>query len=128
MRNLKMSMMVLMLAACATATTGTGRLSAGDRDVLTAAEISQSGGATAYEVIAQLRPEFLRSRGISSLLAATAPTAVVYMDNVQVGGLDVLRTVGAQAISRVEYLSASDATTRFGTDHTGGAILISTKR
>ena len=128
MRSVMISGTVLLLAACAIAPSGAGRMSGEDRDVLTAAEISQSGGATAYEVIAQLRPEFLRSRGLSSLLAATAPTAVVYMDNVQLGGLEVLRTVGAQTISRVEYLSASDATTRFGTDHTGGAILISTKR
>jgi len=128
MRNLRISGMVLVLAACATAPSGAGRSNPEGRHILNAAEISQSGGASAYEVIAQLRPEFLRSRGISSLLAPNASTAVVYVDNVQLGGLDVLSTLGAQTISRVEYLGASDATTRFGTDHTGGAILITTKR
>lgn len=128
MQPAKMLAIVLLSGGCAAASSGSVRATGADRDILTAAEILQSSGATAYDVIAQLRPQFLRSRGASSLLAAAPPTAVVYVDNVQIGTLQVLRTIGAQTISRVEYLSASDATTRFGTDHTGGAILISTKR
>lgn len=41
--------------------------------------------------------------------------------------VDSLRQLSADQIYRIQYINASDATTRFGTDHFGGAILITTK-
>ncbi len=128
MRLSRVPGIVLMVAACAAGPSGNGRTTPASRQVLSAAEILQSSGATAYDVIAQLRPEFLRSRGAASLRDREPPTAVVYLDNVRMGGLESLRRLSADALLRVEYLGAADATMRFGTDHTGGAILVSTKR
>jgi hypothetical protein len=39
-----------------------------------------------------------------------------------------LRQVRAQNIATMEFMGPSDATTRFGTGHVGGAILIVTRR
>ncbi|MEO8193854.1 MAG: hypothetical protein ABI681_08375 [Gemmatimonadales bacterium] len=100
------------------------------RTVLALDEIqaAKAPGWTAYELIAELRPQFLRSRGAMSLRNNARPVfAVVYVDNLSYGGLQSLKTLSAGPIQRIEYLSAVDATTRFGTDHAGGAILITTR-
>jgi hypothetical protein len=74
-----------------------------------------------------MRPEYLRNRGTVSIKNNTQATAVVYVDGTKYGDLESLRNVSAEHIFRIDYLSASDATTRYGTDHVGGAILITTK-
>lgn len=128
MRLCKLLAVVLLCAACAaTSSKGAGG-SSRNRDVIENAEIAGSSGATAYDVVAQLRPEYLRSRGQSSLTETAPVTAIVYIDNIQMGSLSALRNLDAQAMLRVEYLNAPDATTRFGTDHNGGAVLVFTKR
>ena len=35
--------------------------------------------------------------------------------------------MGGDQIQRIEYINAADATTRYGTDHVGGALLIKTR-
>lgn len=120
---------VIATAACASAPGGTGAQGMRNRNVLTAEEIqtSRAPGWTAHELIAQLRPEYLRSRGVVSLRSTGPATAAVYLDGLRFGQLESLRTLSATQILRIEYINAADATTRFGTDHVGGAILISTK-
>lgn len=101
----------------------------GHRDILFEAEIQTNRvpGMTVYDVVEHLRPEYLRSRGSNSLRNTAPPTAIVYVDNVQYGSLETMRSMAADNIAQVQYMSASDATTRFGMDHTGGAILITTR-
>ena len=100
-----------------------------DRTILTSEEIRLAGASsqTAYDAIAQLRPEYLRSRGRSSLRSAAPPTAVVYVNDIRYGDLLSLKAISIEGVHMIAYMSASDATTRFGTDHLGGAILITTK-
>jgi hypothetical protein len=116
-------------SACGPGPAPAGGLGFRDRTILTAEEIegSRSAGWTAWDLIAKLRPEYLRSRGPSSLRSLAPVTAVVYVDEMRFGELDALRTMSVDQIARIQYLNASDATTRFGTDHFGGAILITTK-
>ena len=116
------------LAACAAASSGGMKDPSKNRGVLTAAEISMSSASTAHDAIAQLRPEYLRSRGMATLSARDPQGPVVYVDNAQHGAIETLRSISAHSVALIEYLSAGDATTRFGTDHTGGAILVFTKR
>ncbi|MGK2962421.1 MAG: hypothetical protein ACSLFK_09790 [Gemmatimonadaceae bacterium] len=100
-----------------------------NRSVITFDEItaSRSGNASAYDLIQRLRPEYFRSRGPSSLNNLAPVTAVVYVDEVRYGEIESLRTMSADQIREVHYINASDATTRFGSDHVGGAILITTR-
>ncbi len=120
---------LLVLGACGPAPVSNDPYSGRNRNVLLLDEIggSRSLGATAYDVIAQLRPEYLRNRGTVSIKNNVQATAVVYVDGTKFGELESLRSVSAEHIFRIDYMSASDATTRFGTDHTGGAIVITTK-
>jgi hypothetical protein len=100
-----------------------------NRNVITYDEISisRTGHSSAYDLIQRLRPEYLRSRGPSSLNNITPVTAVVYVDDVRYGELESLRAMSSEHIREIRYINASDATTRFGTDHVGGAILITTR-
>jgi hypothetical protein len=52
---------------------------------------------------------------------------VVYLDGNRLGGVDELRGIGANTISSIAYLDAPSATIRYGTGHTQGAIVITTK-
>jgi len=119
----------LLVTACGGGAAKTPGLGFRNRSVLTAEEIQleKANSFTAYEVIARMRPEFLRSRGTSSLRSLQPSTAVVYVDEIRYGNLNSLKNMSADQIYRIEYINAADATTRFGTDHFGGAILITTK-
>ena len=119
----------LSVAACGSGPSPTGGLGFRNRSILTAEEIeaSRAIGWTAYDLIAQLRREYLRSRGPSSLRSLAPVTAVIYVDDMRFGELESLRTISADQIRSIQYINAADATTRFGTDHFGGAILIHTK-
>lgn len=100
-----------------------------NRKILLVDEITAAKGMgwSAYDMIAQLRPEFLRSRGATSLGNTTPPATTVYLDGVKYGDLQSLRQISGEHVTRVDYLNGSEATTRYGTDHVGGAILITTK-
>lgn len=97
-------------------------------DVLTAAEIAQrSGLQNAYEAVQRLRAAWLRTRDIGGPVRGPAPI-VVYIDGIRGSGLDDLRNIPVSMVVEMQKLSANDATTRYGTDHMSGAILVITAR
>lgn len=121
--------LVVISTACGTAQVSPTSAGTRNRSTLSFEEIqaSRSHGWSAYDLLANLRPEFLRSRGAVSLRDATQATAAVYLDGLRYGELQILKTIGVDQIFSIGYINAADATTRFGTDHFGGAILIRTR-
>jgi len=117
-------LLVLGAVACASGSGGPART---QRDVLLADEIQRTSAVTAYDAVRQLRPEWLRRRGRSSIQNATAEVLVVYLDGARFGGPETLRSVAVGSVLEIRHLHASDATTRFGTGHAGGAMLVRTK-
>jgi hypothetical protein len=119
----------LALVLCSCATSGaSGSRGSGNR--LTAEEIAEVSALTAYEIVEIARPQWLRPR---ALRAGATPAMgsrvgpVVYLDGVQVGSLEELRRIRATVVAEMQYLSPSDATNRFGTNHDQGAILVTTR-
>ena len=53
---------------------------------------------------------------------------VVYIDDVPSGGLEALQRISSLSILEIRFLAARDASTRFGLNHAGGAILVSILR
>lgn len=112
------------------------------RDLITREEIRDRAPdvLTAYDVIQRLRPHFLRERATGSITTpfdkngdrnpAAAKTPIqVYINGTRSGIAAVsLREVLADAVIDIVYLNASDATTRFGTGHDNGAIMVATGR
>ena len=96
----------------------------GPADRITEQEINAGVYQNALEVIRNLRPSMTIPRGTS-----TSPVLVVaYMDDVRLGSPDALSTIPANRIKEIRYVNARDATTRYGTGHGSGAILVVTKR
>lgn len=126
-RRSLLSFALLMVAACASQSGTQGSTPRRVRDVISADEISRAQVGTAYDVVQTLRPEYLRGRGMVTSGGAQE-LAIVYIDGARAGGLDQLRRVPRETLAEIRYINASDATTRFGTGHAGGAILVSTKR
>ena len=128
---------VAALSACASASGGGSSTdearvvgAPGDRrsrDLLTEEDIREAGIGTTYDVVQRLRPAWLRTR--SSGTTRSAPQyAIVYLDGTRIGGLESLRRVNSTDVQTIRYLRGPDATTRYGTGHEGGAILVETKK
>jgi hypothetical protein len=99
-----------------------------DPNVITEAELSARSALTARQVIEQLRPQFLRVRGTTTLgNAQTSDVVWVYFDGTRMGTVEVLNNIGAHEIREIRYLSPSEATNRYGTGHVQGAILVTRK-
>lgn len=98
------------------------------RDVITAEEIATRPGlGTAYEVVRNLRPAWLTYHGLATSGGASGGLTV-YRDGVRIGGTDELRNISADEIRELRFLSANDATTKYGTGNANGAIEVTMKR
>ncbi len=103
--------------------------------IITHSEIAAVGVASIYEVIEGLRPSMLRSRGRLEHQIGITPadsgapsrTIKVYVDGKWIGDPTRLWSIPAAIVDQVQYLTSSDATTRFGTGHDAGAILVTSK-
>lgn len=116
----------LLLVACASGPSS-GEPSR-DRYLITAEEIQDLPVTTAWELVERLRPAWLRSRGPASMRSSAPEYPVVYIDEVQSGGLEALQRVSSLSIHEIRFISGRDAATRFGLNHGAGAILVSIRR
>ncbi len=96
-------------------------------DVLTLEQIRRIDAHDALDVVRRLRPAWLRPRGATRFGGEPVAEPVVYLDNVYIGDPRALAGVRAENLYEIQHLSASDATIRYGTGHTAGAILVTTK-
>lgn len=113
-----------LCSACATA--GTANAPHRNRDVIAAEEIASVDVPTAYDLIRRLRPEFLRPRGVSGVRGSISPS--IYINGIKApDGLQQLQNINREDVLEIRWLSATDATTRFGTGNSGGAIMVKTK-
>src|SRR6266480_8120797 len=109
----------LMSCASAATTPGTRR----DSNLITEQEIVASTGTTAYDVIVQLRPTFLKSRGRSSINPAVPEDyATVFLDGQAYGDLNSLRNIPAIQIHQIRYIRGTDAAATFGMQYASGII------
>ena len=126
-RSFLFAAIIGIIAACGPPPNGA--VSPRDRNYINQLEVDsvQVPGMTAYDLIQKLRPQFLHSRGATSFRDLSSGDPDVYLDGVLYGRVESLKQIGADQVSSVEFLSSGDATTRFGTNHVSGAILIRTR-
>ncbi len=83
----------------------------------------------AYEIVSRLRPEVLREqRGPVSVVNPSLSVSIVYIDGVRRGGPEVLRGLWPGEVEEIRFMSATDATVRYGTDHGAGVIEIKSRQ
>lgn len=118
-------LIALGMSACASSgsATGGGGQVGGHRasNRIDATELDAMAELDVYQAIGRLRPAWLR------MSPQGAAPVVVVDGSPSTGGLEMLRTFQAADVAALEYMSASDATTRFGTGYTGGAILVTSR-
>lgn len=134
----------IVVGACASAgsrapaATGTSSATAprrGSATPITQEEIAAAHLETIYDVIEQLRPSMLRTRGLMDRSGGGSPAEAgaasnsinVYLNTTWIGDVTKLRGIQAASVKLVQYLNSNDATTRFGTGHGAGAILVTSK-
>ena len=137
MRNLLLGTIAMAVIGCGGGGSGTAAQPAtanrtrGTSNVITESEIGASTYQNALEIVQNLRPQMLIPRGVGSdatgLSAASIPI-IIYMDDVRLGEPSSLSNIPASRVKEIRFLNARDATTRFGTGHSSGVILVTTKR
>jgi hypothetical protein len=96
-------------------------------DVITQEELSAIETLSVREAILRLRPAWLRSRGAVSVAGADDQLPKV-MINEAPSDIGVLETLRSQDVVLLRFVSASDATTRYGTGYVNGLIQVTTGR
>jgi hypothetical protein len=117
--------LVLLLAGCAAGPAGQP-VSVVDRNLLTAEDMRAAGYTDAFRAVQSLRPQWLRTRGPTSLTQPEV-TIKVYLDGSRMGGPEQLERITISSISWIRFLDANEATQRWGLDHVNGAIFVSTR-
>ena len=113
------------LCSCAGRQVGGGPSRTGP---IQAEDIASLAATSAYDVVRQLRRGWLISRGPISVSDPRPAFPKVYMDGVDVGALDFLRSIAATDVAEIEFLSTQESNLRYGSGHFGGIILVTTRR
>lgn len=121
--------LLLFVGACATGNSSTRR----NRDIITANEIEGVNVYNAWDLVQQLRPNWLRPRGIQTFATDVSNTntsgyARIMVDDLPPRDLESLRDIRVVSILEVRYINPRDATLRYGTGYSGGLIKVITKR
>jgi hypothetical protein len=97
---------------------------------LTEQEIRASSARSVRQLLRELRPQWLRSRGVDVLQrsrdAAKAPGVRVYLNGELLGGLETLDEVSIDAVTSIQFFDATAAVLRWGAGNADGAILLTT--
>lgn len=95
-------------------------------NIITEEELTTSGETDALGAIRRLRPAFLSMRGATTVNGPDAGVTV-YVDGTKFGDVSSLSSLTITEIKQIEYLNAGEATQRYGTGNTHGAILVTRK-
>lgn len=120
----------ILLSACgsSSSTTSENSKSGITSDQIIVDELSfPADGLSAFQLINQYKPQWLRKRGQSSF---NNPVPVkVYLNNSgsAAGSVSYLRNLRVVNIASIQHFDAQEAQFRFGLDNTSGAILVQMK-
>lgn len=118
---------LLTISAGACAAGGGESIGTSSSAPITVEEIQDVSANNLYQVVESLRPQWLRSRGSLSISNPSAGEPVVYMNQMRMGSIEVLRELQPLSIAGIQWITASDATTLFGLGHAGGVIQVLTR-
>jgi hypothetical protein len=125
-RTIRVAVMAVFLAACTHASQGGGG-GAGE-NIITEEQIDASGGVTVLDVIQKVRRNFLTDRGKTGLAPGSPTKPSVFVDGIQYGEIESLRTLSARQASTIRLYRAWEAQQKFGNGFVGGVIEITTRK
>ena len=119
----------------ATAQSGTQSSVRRNANTITSQELAESGSQNLYQAVQTLRPQWLRARPRTSIATGSATggasavdQTVVYLDQNKFGGLQSLQQLTLGGVQEIRFYDGVEATNRFGTGHSAGAIVVRTAR
>jgi len=126
-------LVLLAVGALGCASAGTTGSTRANTNIITQEEIAQAGTGNAYDMIRRLRPNFISSRGETTLgnvqnaqTNATYPN--VYLDGLAYGDINSLRNIDSSQIMEVRMYPAWEAQSKFGLGNNAGVIAITTHK
>jgi hypothetical protein len=121
-----LAVLVMFFAAgcSARSTADPGSMQYSNPRLITFEEIQQLHARDAYEVVARLRPNWITRRGPQSFQDPTAGQVNVFIDDVRVGGAELLRLLHAQDVASIRYMQDVEAAARFGSKTRGGGVIL----
>jgi len=127
-----MRVLATLVMALIVACNRSPRTTIADREVIRADEIASIASDNAYDIVAKLRPEFLKARGPLSASPGRStelPSTTVYVDGVEIGPAEqALPRIPTGEVHEIRFYRAADATTKYGSRHGGGVIEVTTSR
>lgn len=118
----------LLLAAalgCAAGASG-GPSGPGSRDQITREELADLNVDDVMSAVSLLRPRWLRFRPMRTP-GSPEPVVGVVIDGQPRGSIADLEMMSIWNVELVRFMTAADATIRYGTGYTGGAIVVTTR-
>ena len=91
------------VTACASAGAGT-TVDANSPNIITGDQIAASAQTNAYDLVSRLRPNFLKSRGRTTVYGKGSDYATVFLDGQSYGDLSSLRNIAASQISSIHFI------------------------
>jgi hypothetical protein len=126
---------LMVTASSCASSSGSGTSTTGkvavrrNTNVITAQELSETGESNVYQAIEELRPQWVRGRSRASMReGGQSGDVVVYIEGARIGNASALQQISINGVYEVQYLDAGEATNRFGTGHTSGAIIVRTQK
>lgn len=126
MRTTAVGLLTLALVLPTTGCASSGTSGGGSSDDITREDLETVSADNAMEVVSLMRPRWLRARPARTINDPT-PVVGVVIDGRPRGSLDDLAQIRRENIERISFMSASDATIRYGTGFTGGAVVVTTR-
>ena len=120
-----------LAALVTTGCIGAGASGAGsrssDRSVITEEEIRSLPPGSALQVVRTLRSSWLRGRSATLRTDSGRQPPSVFLNDRYFGALSSLEQISSESIAKIRFITAADATTRFGTGYPSGIILVTSK-
>jgi len=101
-----------------------GQSGQGSGSRLTRTQLEAANSNNLYDAIVKLRPEWLSSRGPTSITDATPTSVSVFMGGTMLGKADYLKQLTVVDVSEVRYWDPGQASARFGMGHPRGVLEI----
>ena len=105
---------------------GSPRTTGRDADI-TREELEATTVDDAMAAVSLLRPHWLRTRPARTFVDPS-PVVGVVIDGMARSTREDLAQLPIGQVERISFLNAADATIRYGTGHTGGAIVVTTRK
>ena len=104
------------------------------KNVLTAEEIEKQGDniTTAYDAVARLRPRWLHPSDVTMQSvggpSVQAAQIKVYLNDFNAGDIDYLKSIAAENIQEMRFLSQNETASRFGPTEGQVSIVVTLKK